>query len=110
MISSTPKILPWLARKARVGEARAVELWEDAIRYATAKTGWVGTSEYWRVAVERLVQLLDAESNQPAKPALSPIVRLQTRMWLLPLIAWHGASVIAAKTWSRFASHRLRTL
>lgn len=60
----TPKVLPWLARKAGVSDTRAADLWFDAIRYATDVTGWVGTPEYWRVANERWLELLDTEKQQ----------------------------------------------
>ena len=46
-----PKMLPWLARKAGIDETHAEALWAEAIVYATAHTGWVGTSEYWKTAV-----------------------------------------------------------
>lgn len=97
---NTPKILPWLARKAGIGEARAEELWHDAIRYATLKTGWVGTSEYWRVAVERLIELIELE--RAPQPALSRMVRFQAQLGMLPLIAWEGISLVCASAWSRF--------
>ena len=104
----TPMILPWLARKAGVSDARAEKLWADALRYATVKTGWVGTSEYWRVAVERVVELLERESVQTQSAGFSPAVRFQTRMWMFPLIAWHGFSLIAAATWAKLASQNGR--
>ena len=59
----TPKILPWLARKAGIPEDHAEELWAEAIVCATVQTGWVGTSEYWKAAVDRLVELIDLESQ-----------------------------------------------
>jgi len=63
-----PKMLPWLARKAGVSEAHAEGLWAEAIVCATVRTGWVGTSEYWKAAVDRLVELIELES-----PALRKI-------------------------------------
>lgn len=77
----TPKILPWLARKAGVSEARAADLWFDAIRHATEVTGWVGTSEYWRVANERLLELLEVEKQATRCEARSnlPVVAERER-------------------------------
>lgn len=60
----TLKILPWLARKSGIADARARELWVDAIRFATANSALVGTSEFWRAAVGRLLELLEAEKRQ----------------------------------------------
>ena len=63
----TMKILPWIARKAGVPEARAAELWAEAIRHATAQTGWVGTSDYWGVALDRWMALIEAEKSLACK-------------------------------------------
>ena len=93
-----PKILPWLARKHGVTEARAGELWASALRYATDKTGWVGTSEYWRVAMERFLELLEAEVRG-CRPPISAWVRIQGRLGLLPLIAGHGLAIVATQLW-----------
>jgi hypothetical protein len=99
----TPKILPWLAHKAGIPEARAGELWADALRYATLKTGWVGTSEFWRVAVERVIRLIELESERQYKPRLSPLVRHQARLGMLPLIILQGLATVGAAVWARFA-------
>jgi hypothetical protein len=103
----TPKILPWLARKHGVSEARAGKLWASALRYATDKTGWVGTPEYWSVAMERLLELLEAETK-PCQPPISVWVRIQSRLWLLPLIAGHGLAVVASQVWGRSGALRRR--
>jgi hypothetical protein len=57
----TPKILPWLARKAGISDQRAEQLWGEALRYATRTTEWVGTPEYWTAAMDKLNELIDAE-------------------------------------------------
>jgi hypothetical protein len=103
----TPKILPWLARKHGVSEARAGKLWASALRYATDKTGWVGTSEYWKVAMDRFLELLEAEVS-PCQPPISAWVRIQSRLWLLPVIAGHGLTLIASQFWARAAAPRQR--
>lgn len=58
-----PKMLPWLARKAGISDSRADALWAEAIVCATERTGWVGTSEYWQVAVDRLLELIEIEKQ-----------------------------------------------
>lgn len=65
-----PKMLPWLARKAGISEAHAEELWAEAIVCATVQTGWVGTSAYWKAAMDRLVELIDIESQLLRKIAI----------------------------------------
>jgi|PlaIllAssembly_1097288.scaffolds.fasta_scaffold549060_1 maltooligosyltrehalose synthase len=97
----TPKILPWLARRHGVSEERAEALWAEAIRHATARTGWVGTSEYWKAAMDRLTVLLEREARSQCRPPLAPMVRIQTRLAMLPMIAWHGIALAIAAAWTR---------
>jgi hypothetical protein len=65
-----PKMLPWLARKAGISEEHAEQLWAEAVVCATVQTGWVGTSEYWRAAVDRLVELIELESQSLRKTTI----------------------------------------
>lgn len=58
-----PKMLPWLARKAGISDTHAEALWAEAIVFATVHTEWVGTSDYWKAAVDRLVELVELESQ-----------------------------------------------
>ncbi|MEZ5616343.1 MAG: hypothetical protein R3E35_14155 [Rhodocyclaceae bacterium] len=99
-----PMILPWIAHKAGISEARAEELWREAIRHATDKTGWVGTSDYWEAAEQRLHQLIqrEIESNCLPTPEFSNWVRLQARMARLPLLAAESWSV----AWARVLAAR----
>lgn len=106
----TPKILPWLARKAGISDVRAEELWTKALRHATAKTGWVGTSEYWRTAVDKVIELIEREAKLQCQPRLPPMVRFQTRMWMLPMIAWHGYALVGSAAWARLTSPRRHAL
>lgn len=101
-----PKMLPWLARRAGVSDERAAELWAEAIRHATLKTGWVGTPEYWRVAVDRVVELLDAESRALNARGFSRLLRAQVRLWLAPALIAQALGLIAYRVWLRVASFR----
>lgn len=91
-----PKMLPWLARKAGVPLTRAEQLWAEAIRHATVRTGWVGTSEYWHVATERLLALLAEERAAQRRKPFSRVVYFQTRLWLLPLVLWQRVGLTAS--------------
>ena len=84
----SPMILPWIAHKAGISEARAEELWREALCHATETTGWVGTSDYWEAAETRLHSLIEREirSNCLPTPELGGRVRLQSRMAHLPLL------------------------
>ncbi len=88
-----PKMLPWLAKSAGVPIARAEGLWADAIRYATIETGWVETPEYWKVAVDRLLELLQTEASTCHPPRLTPWVTINMRMASLPMIAANGIAL-----------------
>ena len=55
------KMLPWLAHKAGISEERAEDLWVEAVRHATDRTGTVGSSEHSKIAVDRLQELIEAE-------------------------------------------------
>ena len=98
---STPKLLPWYARKAGVPIERAEQLWHKAVRKATADTGWVGTSEYWGAAMSEFLRLLEEEKTTLCAPQVTPFVRSQNRMWRLPLIAMEDMISAASANWQR---------
>ena len=62
----TPKILPWLAKKAGISESRAATLWHQAERWAEHRAK-AGSSLYFKLAVDRLLQLALAESLRAAQ-------------------------------------------
>ena len=97
----SPKILPWLARKAGISDARTEALWHKAVRHATLTTGWVNTPEYWRVAMDKLLQLVEAEGNKVCRPRFTPIVRAQHDLGDLQITAWEGMMRAANEAWSR---------
>jgi hypothetical protein len=103
-----PMILPWIAHKAGITEARAEELWREALCYATEKTGWVGTSEYWKVAEERLHTLIEREKKAHCLPTpeIGPWVRLQGRIAHLPLLMAESWSL----AWARLLAARASSL
>lgn len=98
---NTPKLVPWYACKAGVSIERAETLWAKAVRRATAKTGWVGTSEYFASAMEIFQELLEHEHNQACTPRVSPLVRSQAEIWRLPLIAMEDVMTAVTSTWQR---------
>ena len=104
-----PKILPWLARKAGVPLPRAGELWQVAAA-ASARAGHPPeTPEYWRAAVDGLIEELAAESLQrrSAPFGLGPLVRLPARQWLHGLALQETLVTLAANSardWRRACS------
>ena len=97
-----PMILPGIAHKAGIPEARAEELWREALCHATDTTGWVGTSEYWEAAENKLHNPIErhVQSNCLPTPELGTWVRLQSRMAHLPLLLAESWSV----AWIRLLS------
>lgn len=99
----TPKLLPWYARKAGVTIERATVLWHQAVREATAATGWVGNSEYWGEAMNAFQRLLESERATFCAPRVTPIVRSQNRLWRLPLTAMEDMVSVFSANWQRQA-------
>ena len=58
-----PKILPWIAHKTGISEELALKLWRRAAGEAEEMTGRCDSSDYYRLAVERFIDLAQAEGN-----------------------------------------------
>ena len=106
----TPKVLPWLAKRAGVPFERAVELWVGA-RHHAAATHEPGSPGYWETAVERLQENLAAESRsrQSAPFGLGPLVRLPASQWLQGLALQEKLVAIAANSARNWAHYWTRT-
>ena len=103
MITKPPKILPWLAKKASIGEARATSLWRVACRYATHRAA-PNTSPFFALALNRLLELIAAESLREDATSMGwrPWVRAQNRLWNASLEALEKSSVTANRSWRLF--------
>lgn len=101
----TPKLLPWLAKKAGVGEHRAAGLWRDAERWA-ARRAATGSSAYYQLAVDRLMELVAAESlrEDAASFGWRPWARAQARLWAVSMLAAQQGSALAALGWRLIGS------
>lgn len=97
----TPKLLPWYARKAGVSIERATALWRTAICEATAKTGWVGNTEYWGEAMHTFVELLEREQSTFCAPCMMPLWRSHNRLLQLPLIVMEDVIAALSANWQR---------
>jgi hypothetical protein len=102
----TPKLLPWLARKHGVTEARAAQLYAVALRRAHLETGEIDTPAYWGAAVARWHKLLEAESR--CRPPLAHAVRAYHRIGMLPMVVSQGALLTQVALWSRLLAQRAR--
>jgi hypothetical protein len=96
----TPKILPWLAKKTGISEARATALWHDAERWAAHRAP-AGSSLYFKLAVDRLLQLALAESLRADAASFGwrPWARAQARFWVLSMQAAQHGSALTDRGW-----------
>ena len=105
----TPKLLPWLARKAGISERRAETLWHEAERWA-AHQAPAGSADYFKLAVDRLLQLAAAESLRADAASFGwrPWARAQARFWAVSMQAMHEVSALSARGWTLFDSKSRR--
>jgi hypothetical protein len=100
-----PKILPWIARKAGISDELALKLWRRAISEAEYLTGKSEGSEYWGLAVERFLDIVEEETGRTTQYGLTPAPRLnwvwrhQSRMSLLSMLAAQNAYRFWQNTW-----------
>ena len=101
----SPKILPWIAKKAGISEELALKIWRRALSEAEYLTGKAEGSEYWGLTVERFLSLIEDEVGTSPAYTLKPAPRLswmfhhQTRMSLLSLMAAQNAYRFWQNTW-----------
>ncbi len=100
-----PKILPWIAKKAGISEELALKLWRRAAGEAEHLTGRHDGSEYWGLAVERFLSLVEDEAGHTPAYRLAPALRTawlwhhQTRISLLTLMAAQNTYRFWQNTW-----------
>jgi hypothetical protein len=96
----TPKLLPWLAKKAGISDVRAATLWHDAERWA-ARQATHGSATYFKLAVDRLMELVAAESlrQDAASFGWRRWARTQARFWAVSMQAMHEASALNTRAW-----------
>jgi len=101
----TPKLLPWLAKKAGISEARATALWHDAERRAAHRAA-KGSSAYYKLAVDCLLELVAAESlrEDAASFGWRPWARAQARLWAVSMQVAQQGSALTARGWRLISS------
>ncbi|MBS3935782.1 MAG: hypothetical protein KGZ43_06390 [Sulfuritalea sp.] len=101
MKSSNPMILPWLAHKAGIPERRAEILWHAAQRHAAHATGETETPAYWQAAMDRLLELVAAESlrEDAASFGWRQWTRHHKRAWAAPLAILDALTLNSVRGW-----------
>lgn len=96
----TPKLLPWLAKKAGITERRATTLWHDAERWAEQRAA-AGTAAYYQMAIDRLLELAAAESlrEDAASFGWRPWARAQARFWAVSMQVLEETAAANARSW-----------
>jgi hypothetical protein len=113
-----PKILPWIAHKAGIGEELALKLWRRAAGEAEELTGCCDSSDYYRLAVERFIDLSEAEGDRCAErdpqtsalphPRIGWMLRHQTRMSRLNLLTAQNTYRLWQANWNDFLASQKR--
>lgn len=96
-----PKLLPWLAHKAGIGDARAEILWRTADRHAALTAGERGSHAHSQAALKRLRELIAAESlrEDAASFGLRCWSRLNACLWQTPVALFDVASLSVTRGW-----------
>jgi len=99
-----PKILPWIARRAGIGDELALKLWRRAAGESEELCGCCDGSDYYAVAVARFIDLVENESDlicaEPqAGTGSSWMWRHQRRMSLLYGIATRNIYRLWQSNW-----------
>jgi hypothetical protein len=93
----TPQLLPWVAKKAGISDHRASILWRESERWAECRAA-SGSSAYYKLAVDRLLELAAAESlrEDVASFGWRPWARAQARYWAVTMhVAQAGSALMA---------------
>ena len=101
----TPKLLPWLAKKAGITERRATTLWHESERWAASRAA-PGSSAYYKLAVDRLLELTAAESlrEDAASFGWRPWARAQARVWAVSMQVAQQGAALTARGWRLIGS------
>jgi len=109
---NAPKILPWIARKAGISDELALKLWRRSLSEAEFLTGKAEGSNYWGLAVERFLAIVEDEVGGTPEYSLSPAPRLswmwhhQSRMSLLSMMAAQNTYRYWQNTWQSMAAQK----
>lgn len=108
----SPKILPWIAKKAGITDELALKLWRRAVGEAEYLTGKTEGSEFWGLAIERFLFIVEDEVGSIPSNTLSPAPQLtwmwrhQTRMSLLSLMAAQNTYRYWQSTWGSMVGQK----
>lgn len=104
-----PKILPWIAHKNGISEQLTLKLWRRAAGETEELTGDCDSSDYYYLAVGRLLDLAEEEGEKRAErtqlagwsmvPRIGWLLRHQNRMLQLNLFAARKSYIFWLANW-----------
>jgi hypothetical protein len=91
-------------QESRHLEHRAEILWHAAQRYAALHTGTTETPDYWKTAMDRLLELVAAETlrEDAASFGLRRWSRLNAHYWQAPVALFDALALNSARGWRLF--------
>ena len=101
-----PKLLPWVARKAGISDELALKLWRRAAGEAEVMSGCCDSADYFRLAMERFIDLVETEADTCVDPEtlaqhrISWIWRHQKRLSQLNLLAAQNTYRLWQANWN----------
>ena len=103
-----PKILPWIAKKSGISDELAAKLWRRASGETVELLGVADTPELHKRTVEHFLSLVQEEAVVAPGATISPadfawVLRHQSRMTFLSLLAVENASQALRNNWAGFA-------
>ncbi|HZV54987.1 MAG TPA: hypothetical protein VFF82_08605 [Rhodocyclaceae bacterium] len=104
--AKAPKILPWLAHKAGIDDRRALTLWHAALRHA-AHIHTPETSDYWQAAMDRLLELIAAESRRADAASFGwrPWARNLAEAWTVRMDIYDDFALAPIRAWRILGQH-----
>jgi len=96
-----PKLLPWLAKKADISEARAIQIWHDAKRRAEMRLGKQENAEFWKLSMDGFLEGLAIESIEADSASLGfrRLARAQARWWEVPVTLFEVGNQLYWRGW-----------
>lgn len=104
----SPKILPWIAKRAGVSEAVALKLWRRAAGDAALIIGNSDSPDFYRFSVERFITLVEAEAGRcPLTGSnVTWMWRHQARIASLSLTAAESTYRLWRNNWQEFIARQ----
>ena len=101
-----PKILPWIAKKSAISDELALSLWRRAAAEAEEMAGNSDSDDYYRLAIERLLDLCADEGDRVSNSVsfashFGWMRRHQNRLVQLNMLAARNSYRLWLNSWNK---------